>query len=243
MRYGLHIGINEVNPLFYNGWVGKLYGCVNDAIDLSTLINAESKRLLINEMASISIFISAISDIANKSTPDDTTYITYSGHGGQITDINNDESDKLDETWCLYNGEIIDDLIFKLINSIKGKVIVLSDSCHSGSITRAISLNDVRRIKQKPKGIESESISLNLGTLPDNKPNVLTLSGCQDFQVSYDGTKNGLFTESILTTLHKNRDIDYIELITRSRSLIGNSQYPKLTFRNGKGILKNKVFV
>ena len=35
--------------------------------------------------------------------------MTYSGHGGQIEDVSGEEEDKKDETWCLYDGELIDD--------------------------------------------------------------------------------------------------------------------------------------
>jgi hypothetical protein len=69
----------------------------------------------------------------------DLLFISYSGHGGQIPDVSGDEPDKKDETWCLYDGELIDDEVFnELANFAEGvRIIVLSDSCHSGSVVRA----------------------------------------------------------------------------------------------------------
>ncbi|MEO5695911.1 MAG: caspase family protein, partial [Burkholderiaceae bacterium] len=61
-----------------------------------------------------------------------------SGHGGQVPDVDGDEADGKDETWCLYDGQLIDDeLYFELSRFATGvRILVLSDSCHSGSVTR-----------------------------------------------------------------------------------------------------------
>jgi metacaspase-1 len=66
-------------------------------------------------------------------------FLTYSGHGGQIPDVTGEEDDKLDETWCLYDGEVIDDEIYLELSRFAAgvRVLVLSDSCHSGTVTRA----------------------------------------------------------------------------------------------------------
>ena len=55
-----------------------------------------------------------------------------------MPDTNHDEPDKKDETWCLFDGQLIDDeLYFELSRFAAGvRVLVLSDSCHSGSVTR-----------------------------------------------------------------------------------------------------------
>src|SRR6185436_11270577 len=61
------------------------------------------------------------------------------GHGGQVPDVTGEEADKQDETWCLYDGQLIDDeLYFELSRFGSGvRILVLSDSCHSGTVTRA----------------------------------------------------------------------------------------------------------
>ena len=76
----------------------------------------------------------------------DIFWITYSGHGSQVPDQNGDESDGLDETWCLYDCQILDDTLFDLWSRFKEgvRIVIFSDSCHSGTIARAInSLNPV----------------------------------------------------------------------------------------------------
>src|SRR4030095_3708620 len=64
--------------------------------------------------------------------------LTYSGHGGQVPDRNHDEPAFKAETWCLYDGELIDDEINRALARFKAgvRVLVLSDSCHSGTVTK-----------------------------------------------------------------------------------------------------------
>jgi hypothetical protein len=44
----------------------------------------------------------------------------------------------MDETWCLFDGELLDDELHELwARFTRGvRVLVLSDSCHSGTVTR-----------------------------------------------------------------------------------------------------------
>jgi hypothetical protein len=45
---------------------------------------------------------------AAKLKRNDIFFLTYSGHGGQVPNTGNDlEPDGFDETWCLYDGELI----------------------------------------------------------------------------------------------------------------------------------------
>jgi hypothetical protein len=62
----------------------------------------------------------------------------YSGHGGQIPDLNNDEEDALDETWVLYDRELLDDELYTMYGQFKEgvRIFVLSDSCHSGTVAK-----------------------------------------------------------------------------------------------------------
>jgi hypothetical protein len=64
--------------------------------------------------------------------------VSYSGHGGQLPDLDDDEDDSLDETWCLFDGEVVDDELcdhYCLFNP-GVRVLLFSDSCHSGSVIK-----------------------------------------------------------------------------------------------------------
>ena len=39
----------------------------------------------------------------------DLFFLSYSGHGGQVPDSSGDEPDRNDETWCLFDGQLLDD--------------------------------------------------------------------------------------------------------------------------------------
>jgi len=140
--FSLHIGLNEVDPSHYAGWSGELVACEADAEDMQQIARTgryESK-LLKTSQASRDAVKSAIADAAAGLKSGDVFFLTYSGHGGQIPDINGDEPDRLDETWVLHDGQLIDDELHELWHKFeKGvRVLVLSDSCHSGSVTKQI---------------------------------------------------------------------------------------------------------
>jgi hypothetical protein len=137
----LHVGLNAVDPKHYEGWKGELVACEFDAHDMSAIAKAAGMRstVLLTRKATRARTLAAIHAAARQLRPGDLFFLTYSGHGGQIDDVSGEEADKLDETWCLYDGEFIDDeLYLELSKFARGvRVLVLSDSCHSGTVTRA----------------------------------------------------------------------------------------------------------
>ncbi|QPI72243.1 caspase family protein [Sphingobium sp. Cam5-1] len=59
-----------------------------------------------------------------------------------MPDLNSDEPDGLDETWCLYDGQLIDDELSYALSAFKAgvRIIVVSDSCHSGSVVKTAAM-------------------------------------------------------------------------------------------------------
>lgn len=136
IKHALHVGINYVDKIAYNGWSGELTGCVNDAITMKALIKPDGFcQMLFNENATFDNIVKAFTTLAKIVKPEDKTFITFSCHGTQIPDINKDEKDKLDEALCLYDGLLVDDQLGKLIKLLNCNVYVISDSCHSGTIS------------------------------------------------------------------------------------------------------------
>lgn len=137
----LHIGLNTVNPGDYSGWSGPLDACEFDANDLAALAKAQgiAPTVLLTKSATRAKTLAAIRAAAKRLKSGDFFLLSYSGHGGQVDDISGEEQDKLDETWCLFDGQLIDDeLYLELGRFAKGvRVLVLSDSCHSGTVVRA----------------------------------------------------------------------------------------------------------
>ena len=137
----LHIGLDTVNASAYGGWDGPLAACEFDANDLAALARKQGIKatLLLTKKAIRAKVLAGIRAAAKSLRSGDLFFLTYSGHGGQVPDVTGDEADKQDETWCLYDGQLIDDeLYFELSRFAAGvRILVLSDSCHSGTVTRA----------------------------------------------------------------------------------------------------------
>lgn len=137
----IHVGLNAVNPKQYEGWSGDLVACEFDAKDMAAIAGAAGIKpaVFLTKKATRANVLAAVRNASKTMRAGDFLFLTYSGHGGQIPDVTGEEDDKLDETWCLYDGELIDDEVFlELGRFAEGvRILVLSDSCHSGTVTRA----------------------------------------------------------------------------------------------------------
>jgi hypothetical protein len=226
----IHIGLNKVDPQAYNGWDGSLAGCVNDALAMQKIADSLGyvSILLLNEEATADRIISEIGQAAWNLEENGILLITYSGHGGQIPDANGDEADGKDETWVLYDRQLIDDELYNLWNqfSTGARLVVLSDSCHSGTVTKnkeylVLTQSDALarhyrsrtgppRFRNIPPEVGAHNYQQNQAlynalqfasgsrTRSITNACVLLISGCQDNQLSNDGDTNGLFTGTLL---------------------------------------------
>jgi hypothetical protein len=138
------LGLNSIDPNHYGGWKGKLIACENDARDMAKI--AKDRQYSVSELltsrATRQAVSAALASAADKLVSGDILMVSYSGHGGQVNDMNGDETDGKDETWCLYDGQLIDDELWGAWARFKPgvRILVLSDSCHSGSVTKALAL-------------------------------------------------------------------------------------------------------
>lgn len=217
----LHIGLNAVDPKEYSGWDGQLTACEFDANDMQALAKTQgftkvTKRL--TKKATRNRVLADIKAAASKLKRNDIFFLTYSGHGGQVPNTGNDfEPDGFDETWCLYDGELIDDELYAALKQfVKGvRIFVLSDSCHSGTVLRAIQFSALgvtpARPRMMPRDValrvymdhqkfydKIQQRSSSSSSRTRMHATALLISGCQDNQTSADGDRNGLFTETVL---------------------------------------------
>ena len=137
----VHIGLNAVDPAHYAGWSGPLNACEADANDMAAIAKKSGMKstVLLTQKGTRAKALAGIRAAAKKLKRGDLFLLTYSGHGGQVTDVTDEEPDGKDETWCLYDGELIDDELYAELSRFAAgvRVLVLSDSCHSGTVTRA----------------------------------------------------------------------------------------------------------
>ena len=137
----LHVGLNAVSAPAYGGWSGPLAACEFDANDMASIARSKGMKttVLLTQKGTRSNVLGAMRSAAKQLGAGDLYFLSYSGHGGQVPDVTGEEPDKRDETWCLYDGQLIDDeLYYELSRFATGvRIVVLSDSCHGGSVVRA----------------------------------------------------------------------------------------------------------
>jgi hypothetical protein len=139
--WSLHVGLNRIDPAHY-GSDGALNACVFDAEAMGALAKAggfDVRATLTDDKGTRDNVIQHIADAAAALQSGDIFLYTYSGHGSQMPDFNSDEKDNLDETWCLFDGMLIDDEAYELWTRFREgvRVLVLLDCCHSGSAIKA----------------------------------------------------------------------------------------------------------
>ncbi|MBC8056298.1 MAG: caspase family protein, partial [Rhizobiales bacterium] len=113
-----------------------------DANDMAQVAKAQGMKptVLLTKKATRANVLSAMRSAAKALKSGDFFLLSFSGHGGQMPDTTGEEDDKKDETWCLYDAQLLDDeLYYELSRFVAGvRILVLSDSCHSGTVTREI---------------------------------------------------------------------------------------------------------
>jgi hypothetical protein len=159
----IHIGLNAVSGEAYGGWTGPLAACEFDAKDMAAIAKDKGMRptVLLTKQATRARALAAMRSAAKALRSGDLLFLTYSGHGGQVPDVNGDEPDKRDETWCLYDGQVIDDELYLEFSRFAAgvRILVLSDSCHSGTVARGIPPQPETVPHQRPK-LMPESVAM-----------------------------------------------------------------------------------
>jgi hypothetical protein len=227
----LTLGLNSVDPGHYQGWSGDLNACEADARDMALIARSRGFEIhaMLTKQATRGAVTQAIRSTAQSLKAGDIFLLSYSGHGGQLPDLNADEDDGEDETWCLFDGELVDDELYTALGAFAAgvRVLVFSDSCHSGSVVklafyaadgertsaraaRGFSGEVTPRYRAMPPAVALRTYQANQAVydpiLKDParrearakvKASVLLISGCQDNQLSADGSFNGLFTGTL----------------------------------------------
>jgi len=139
--HSLHIGLNEVGADGYSGWTGPLAACEFDAHDMAAIAKQQGMKstVLLTKKGTRRNVLGAIRRSAKALSDGDLFFMSYSGHGGQVPDVSGEEADKQDETWCLFDSQLIDDELYFELSRFKAgvRILVVSDSCHSGTVVRA----------------------------------------------------------------------------------------------------------
>jgi hypothetical protein len=214
----IHIGINEVDPDAYrDNLPAALAGCENDALALVALAKQAGfqPRALLSADATSERVVEVLREHADLLGDGDRLLLTYAGHGGYVVDVGGDERDSQDETWVLYDRQFLDDEIKAELARFRPgvRILVLSDSCHSGSVIRDVlpadaDLAEPPRLRTMPdvlcRGDSSSRAETyarakaQVADAPEPPAAVVLLAACQDDEEAQEIDAHGVFTSAVV---------------------------------------------
>jgi metacaspase-1 len=149
----IHIGLDTLSNHYSEGVFDSLNSGIKDARDFYFLAKKQNftPTLWVNDpkVKEVKLAITKAAEILNLNNEGGMLLITFSGHGNQVPDKipqipdykPDEENGKPDQTWCLFDRQLIDDELAQLwtLFNANVRILVISDSCHSGTV---LTLND-----------------------------------------------------------------------------------------------------
>lgn len=185
-----------------------LQGFSNDAI-----------TILEDENATVSAIKAAVDQLINIAKAGDVVMIHFSGHGQQVRDLSGDEHDGFDEAMVCYDAPVkcyegytgqdhlLDDDLGSWFNALRlklggeGHLLVLFDTCHSGTATRG---SDDVRVRGGEGALEydcNSTVTAHATSQPEvtgwnefmsavientNMASMVVISGCRADETNYE---------------------------------------------------------
>jgi hypothetical protein len=173
--------------------------CCNDAILIAEYYNTQGYKCYGLVDPSKQQFVDYLNHFTQSNMINDLI-VYYAGHGNSIPDksfkyINGkcvptekDENDGRDETWVFKDGDLVDDEMKEIWDNNKcGNILVLSDSCHSGTIVET------------------------------TRNNITSFCGCCDSQCSIQLARNGIFTYFLMDYAKKNTNLKQLQTLLNKK--------------------------
>ena len=248
-----------------------LKGCVNDAKAWSALLRKQydftsaDVSVLLDKAATHRHVTDGLKALLAGAKSGDVLVFTNSSHGTYVADEGSDEADHYDEAMCPYDCKkelLTDDELRTLFADIPRGVrfTIVSDSCHSGSVTRAAvgaATPDDRRVRfLNPRNLRQPEIDDVRHKAAPKRPEVhpesemkeLLLSGCRSNQYSYDasfGRKyHGAMSWYALQVIKDaGYRLTYTALTKKLRDALAESNYDQEPQLEGKaGFKRRQIF-
>lgn len=256
------VGIGDYAPL--TGWT-KIHGDNDVSIVKNNLLGygfePDNIVSLQNGEATFDAIIRGLNNLLYYARPNDIIYIQFSGHGQQITDLDGDEEDGLDEAWVPYDApksysqyykggkHITDDFLFTYLQQLRhkvgkrGKITIVSDACHSGGGSRGFEDDVFIR--------GTDEIFTIPGDHPQYKPSTVTydwlfVSACKSYQNNFEfkdsnGEYTGMLTHIISCDKRNFLETSYRDLISGWKLKMKQiAKYPQSIEEYGQPSLMNQ---
>jgi len=264
-KKALCVGVND-----YPGTGNDLNGCVNDAMAWSQLLvehygfASDDVKVLTDAQATKAKIVAGLKSLLAGAKAGDVLVFSNSSHGTYVADTSGDED--YDEAICPFDCDsnlLLDDELRELFLGLASGVsmAVISDSCHSGTLTRAavadavpgMRITDERRVRflnpahlgkavlqdpwsAQPRGRQSYT---------QGKMKEILFSGCTPTEYSYDalieGKYHGAMSAMALKAIREaNYEINWRQLHSRTQSLLDAAEYPQHPQLEGNAANKKK---
>ena len=263
-RLALIVGVGD----YQSADVIDLRGPPNDARQVYDLLTGalgqgygfppENVCLLIDEQATMANLRTAFEGVlvqGARMSKDDVALFYYAGHGSQVRDRNGDEADHCDETLLLHDArtgagqsrvaDLIDDEFNAMLGRLHGKtsnIIVILDSCNSGTATRGRS-EWVARWQDPddpaaacPSGLGSDT-GTRSGWQPAAMPGLVTFTAASDGTLALERNGRGLFTTALIGVLTQgvDRPLTYAQVARQVPPLVAAGGYQIPYFQGDLG--------
>lgn len=200
-KRALLIGINRYQAL------PSLNGSLNDIERMRQVLTTRwgfqphRITMLTDQAATRAGMLAAFDKLTKETGPEDVVYVHYSGHGSQVEDFSGDETDDhLDETLVPHDGrtanvpDITDDELDEIFSRLKARsVVIVLDSCHSGTATRSLDIRtrsvpkDTRAELYRPAAVRTRQV------VPVIASRYILMTGAAANQEALDGPVEGRY--------------------------------------------------
>lgn len=242
--YALLAGINQYQPQSDDN-VPNLHGCKNDILQMKTFLedrfpaSNRSIESLIDADATYQNVIDHFGDkLLLRAGPGDTVLFAYAGHGSRekaAPEFLKYYPEGMEETLVLFDSrtpgglDLADKELAVLIERVAAKgahVVVVLDSCHSGSATRGMeefTLGAPRQTSNRydPRPLDSylagEYLKRTDFYLPNSRH--IALAACDRTEKAFElKSQRGLFSTKLMQVLEKTGgQLSYADLYTQCR--------------------------
>ena len=209
----LHVGLNSADSFHYRPWFTDLVSAEADALAMYAMAREAGfeARYLLGPGATREHVGGRVLAHAAELGRGDLLLVSFSGHGGWIPSAPADEGSRMNSTWCLYDGQMRHDELLEMWGAfVEGvRIVVVSDSCHSGSVIeglppalgprgpqpRALLHNTARSTYAAHRDFYE---SIRPRRAPRVVASVRQLVACLEHENAYEDATHGYFTAALL---------------------------------------------
>jgi uncharacterized caspase-like protein len=255
-QLALVVGIGQ----YKYGEIPDLEGPPNDARRMYDVLTGASYGfpkantcLLLDADASRAGFEQAFEGLIERAQADDAVVIYFAGHGSQVKDSDGDEPDEHDETLILHDSRTGDvhDLRDDDLNGMLGRlasrtqnVLVILDSCNSGTATRGDSGLVARYFEPESAADIPDSQGPGdggEGYSAAELAGIVTLTAASDGTPALEKDGSGIFTNALITVLSRGgaQPLTYAQIARQVPPLMVADSYQVPYFQ---GDLQRRIF-